>query len=92
MDGLTSDMVFEAMRADEVEVDMAVVVDIAEVGIGIGISVSDSDSAIGVGSRVGVGPAVDLDVSDGVVKSEVIDGVEVGMSKSASENSVGDPA
>jgi hypothetical protein len=90
MDGLTSDMVFEAIMEVMVEVDMAVVVEIAEVIIGM--SVSESDSAIGVGSRVGVGPTVDMDVSDGVVKSEVIDGVEVGISKSASENSVGDPA
>jgi hypothetical protein len=90
MDGLTSDIVLEANMEVMVVVDMAVVVEIAEVGIGI--SVSESDSAIGVGSRVGVGPTVDMDVSDGVVKSEVIDGVEVGISKSASEYSVGDPA
>jgi hypothetical protein len=90
MDGLTSDIVLEAIMEVMVEVDMAVVVEIAEVIIGI--SVSDSDSAIGVGSRVGVGPTVDMDVSDGVIKSDVIDGVEVGISKSASENSVGDPA
>jgi hypothetical protein len=90
MDGLISDMVFEAIIDVMVEVDMAVVVETAEVGIGI--SVSDSDSAIGVGSSVGVGPTVDMDVSEGVVKSEVIDGVEVGISNSASEYSVGDPA
>ena len=90
MDGLTTDMVLEAIREVMVEVDMAVVLEIAEVIIGI--SVSNSDSAMGVGSRVGVGPTVDMDVSDGVVKSEVIDGVDVGISKSASEYSVGDPA
>jgi len=92
MEGLTSDMVLEAIREVMVEVDMTVVVEISEVDIGIGISVSDSDLAIGVGSSVGVGPTVDMDVSEGVVKSEVIDGVEVGISKSASEYSVGDPA
>jgi hypothetical protein len=70
MDGLSSDIVLEAIMEVMVEVDMAVVVEIAE----------------------GVGPTVDMDVSDGVVKSEVIDGVEVGISKSASEYSVGDPA
>ena len=82
MDGLISDMVLEAIREVMVEVDMTVVVEIAEVGIGI--SVSESDSAMGVDSKVGVGPTVDTDVSEGVVKSEVIDGVEVGISKSAS--------
>jgi len=82
MDGLISDMVLEAIREVMVEVDMTVVVEIAEVGIGI--SVSESDSAMGVDSKVGVGPTVDMDVSEGVVKSEVIDGVEVGISKSAS--------
>ena len=86
---MISDMVLEAIVDVMVEVDMAV---IENVEVGIGISVSDSDSAIGVGSRVGVGPTVDMDVSDGVVNSEVIDGVEVGISKSASEYSVGDPA
>ena len=90
MDGFASDMVLEATVDVMVEVDMTVVVENVEVGIGI--SVSDSDSAIGVGSSVGVGPTVDMDVSDGVAESEVIAGVEVGRSKSASEYSVGDPA
>lgn len=90
IDGLASDNVLEAMGGDMVEVDMTVVVEIAEVAIGI--SVSDPDSDIEVIAEVGVGPAVDMDVSVGVADPEVIDGVEVGISMSASEYSVGDPA
>jgi hypothetical protein len=41
---------------------------------------------------VGVGPKVDMNVSEDVSISEVIEGVEVGISTSASEISVGDPA
>ena len=90
LDGLTSDIVLEVVRDVMVEVDMAVVVEIVEVAIGI--SVSDSDSAVEVITAVDVGPTVDMNVSVGVADCDVIDGVEVGISMSASEYSVGDPA
>jgi hypothetical protein len=83
-DGITSDIVLEAI----IDVDMAVVVENAVVGI----SDSRSEADIEVGSMVGVGPKVDMNVSEDVSISEVIEGVEVGISTSASEISVGDPA
>ena len=90
LDGLTSDIVLEAVRDVMVEVDMALVVEIVEVAISI--SVSDWDSDIEVIAAVDVGPTVDMNVSIDVVDSDVIDGVDVGTSMSASEYSVGDPA
>lgn len=92
LEGFTSGTVLEAI----VEVDMAVVVitvvlmapaiDVIEVGS------SDSEIVIEVGTGVGVGPTVDMDVSEGVAISDVIEGVVVVISTSASEYSVGERA
>jgi hypothetical protein len=84
LDDIASETVLEAI----IDVDMAVVVENAVVGI----SDSRSEVDIEVGNMVGVGPTVDVNVSEAVSTSEVIEGVEVGISKSASEISVGDPA
>jgi len=78
LDGMFSEIVFDAMAED----DIAGVFEYADVGI--------SDSVIEVDSGVGVGPTVDMEVSEGVIVSDVIDGVEVGISISASENLVGE--
>ena len=78
LDGMFSEIVFDAMAED----DIAGVFEYADVGI--------SDSVIEVDSGVGVGPTVDMEVSEGVIVSDVIDGVEVGISISASEKSVGE--
>lgn len=81
LDGIASEVVLEAIA----EVDIAVVVENADVGI--------LDSEIEVGSGVGVGPAGDMDVAEIDRSEEVMaseDVVEVVMSMSASEYSVGE--